>query len=263
MQNGPKLLLCCSRRQHDLRERFGFICECERCGPADAMLPASTTPFPPNAEGQDPSVGYDAGASACSDERRQPDAGKAHAASGNCGPRGVPEPDWFLSAVMPVGWGASCLQFYKQASADAGPAAGSAAGSQREAPCAAAAAAPGHERRAPPARPACERPFAALSPLELAAGPPGAAGMDQGTAAAPSAAARSAEERGPAPGLVSPMGTAESEAAVARMVAAGAAALLERGDAQRACAMLQDGLLQVRVHRVQLWSLRLLVIRRS
>ena len=189
-------------------------------------------------------------ASACADERRQPTAGKAHAAGDSCGPSAVPEPDWFLSAVMPGGWGAPRSQLLHEQRpaglADAGPAAGSAAGSQHAASC--AAAAPGHERGAPSGWPACERPFAALSTSELAAGPPGAAGTDLGSAAAPSAAARSAEERGYAPGPVPPMGTAEAEAALARAVAAGAAALLERGDALRACAALQDGLLQVRIH---------------
>ena len=213
---------------------------------------------------------YAAGASACADERRQPTAGKAHAAGDSCGPSAVPEPDWFLSAVMPGGWGAprsQLLHGQRPAApspaglAGAGPAAGSAAGSQHAASC--AAAAPGHERGAPSACPACERPFAALSPSQLAAGPPGAACTDLGSAAAPSAAARFAEERGCAPGPVPPMGSAEAEAALARAAAAGAAALLERGDALRACAALQDGLLQVRMHCDAAQSLMLQVVKKE
>ena len=212
------------------------------------MPPASTTPFPADAEGDDHAIGYAVGASACADERCQPDAGKAHAAGDISGSRAVPEPDWFLSAVMPGGWGAPRLQLLAEqhpaapspaGRAGAGQAAGRAADGQRAASC--AAAAPGHESGAPSAQPACERPFAALSPSEVAAGPPGAAGEV-------SAAAGSDGERVPAPGPVSPMGTAEAEAALARAVAAGAAALLERGDARRACAALQDGLLQVQAH---------------
>lgn len=80
-------------------------------------------------------------------------------------------------------------------------------------------------------------------------GPPGAAGIDLGSTAAPNASAFGLEERVPAAGAVPPMGTAEAEAALARAVAAGAAALLERGDAQRTCTALQGGLLQVRAHR--------------
>ena len=156
---------------------------------------------------------------------------------------------------MPGGWADPVLQPLRaQPSAalspegmvDAGPAAGSATCAQHVARCAAAAA--GHERGAPPpARLATERRFAALSPSELAAAAPGAAGMDLGLAVA-SAAARCAGERGSAPGPVSPVDAAKAEAALARAVAAGAAALLECGDAQRACATLQDGLLQVHNH---------------
>lgn len=152
----------------------------ERSDPA----PAPRSDAPAAASGQ-----YYAGAaSACGD-------GAAAAGGGAAG-----EPDWFLAAVEPCGWGLPD---------------------------------PGHLL-------ALERPFAAASRAEVTSDGRQAAAAAEAIEGLPSGVGGPGLDAGV---LVRP---AEAEAALERAVAAGAAALLERADPQRAWAVLGAGLLQVR-----------------
>jgi len=86
------------RRRAQLRERFGFACDCERCGPVPPPAPqpgAAAAPAPARAGA--PAAGGAAPASG------QP--GARDGAPGACGPAAL-EADWFLTAVGPGGWGA-------------------------------------------------------------------------------------------------------------------------------------------------------------
>jgi len=86
------------RRRAQLRERFGFACDCERCGPVPPPAPqpgAAAAPAPARAGA--PAAGGAAPASG------QP--GARDGAPGACGPAAL-EADWFLTAVGPGSWGA-------------------------------------------------------------------------------------------------------------------------------------------------------------
>jgi len=241
--------LCLKRRRRaDLRERFGFDCQCERCGPlgdlpaTPAAPPAAAVPsssaqalpahaLPESAGRQDASAPPLNSTDASAAAPGLVETGAHAARAGAAGAEGMPQqgPTQQRGVAGTAGL-PGCSQGLGQGPAQGRPAGGEDMSSTDPDWFLAAVRPSGWGL--PPAGQTLtpSRPFGALSRVELAAGRPHCSGEDNGA--------------GVGSGLQPT--PADAEAALQRAVAAGAEALIGSGDAKRAWAVLESGLLQVR-----------------
>lgn len=239
------------RRRTDLRERFGFDCQCERCGPlgdlpailtlTPAAPPAAAVPsssaqalpahtLPESAGRQDASAPLLNGTDASAAAPGLVEAGAHAARAGAAGTEGMPQQDLTQQRGVPgTADLPGCIQGLGQGPAQGRPASGEDVSSTDPDWFLAAVRPSGWGL--PPAGQTLtpSRLFGALSCMELAAGGPRCSGGEDG--------AGLGSGLQPTP--------ADAEVVLQRAVAAGAEALIGSGDAKQAWAVLEYGLLRV------------------